>query len=228
MTISRAFTYYLSDPDWVTKLLIMMIVTGISFTTSPLLIGALGMALLFGYQSALIRNVRANFVPPLPHWRDLGGMLMEGLPVLIAYVVYNLPNLFMGAFTWLVTTLSADTNIVSGGVSLVVACCLFPLILLLNLVLLPMFTIAQGRYAETRRFNEFYQFGTLFDKFRTRFDAISQWWIGMILAYILFTFMSVTVIGIPVVLALIVPITGALAGMLHAAAYETPEKAKSR
>lgn len=228
MTLTRAFTYYFDDPDWVTKLLIMLLITGFTVAFAPALIGLIGVVLLFGYQCALIRNVRANYLPTLPAWHDLGSMIMEGVPVLIAYVVYSLPNLFMGAFSWLVTTLSADTDIVSSGVILTISCCLLPFILLFNLVALPMFTMAQGEYAHSGNASVFFQLGALFDHFRTHFDAIVQWWIGMILFYLLMSFLAVTVIGIFAALAIAVPITGALAGMLYSATVDAPEKPKRK
>ncbi|MDX2161498.1 MAG: DUF4013 domain-containing protein [bacterium] len=225
MTISRAFTYIFEDPDWVSKIVILVILVFFGLFTSPLLIGFAVFALLFGYQGALMRNVRQNATPILPPWADWGRLISDGFPVLIAYLIYMLPNLLIGAFTGLTTAAAGNTSIVSGGVSLAIACCLFPLVLGYNLVALPMFTIAQGRYAETRRFAVFFELGALWDVFRTHFDAVATWWTGLVIALVALTVINlIPCFGWVIGAALVYSVTGALGGMLHAATFDKPKR----
>ncbi len=229
MTVSRAFTYIFDDRDWVNKIVVGTIFTLLTFVFTPFLIGLVGLSLLFGYQAGIIRNIRARAENPLPAWGDLGGMISDGIGVLLAFVVYMLPNLLVSFFSFFVSGLAGDTVIVSGATSIGIACCLFPFVLVYNLIALPMFTIAQGRHAHTRNVREFFRLAALFDVFRTNFDAVVQWWIGTILALVLFSFLGVIpCIGWIAGAALAVPITGALAGMLHVAVDgEKPKKKKS-
>ena len=229
MTIERAFTYVFSDRDWVVKLIIGTIVTVLTFAFTPVLIGLVGLALIFGYQSQLIRNVRAGDETPLPEWANIGGMISEGAGVVLAYFVYMLPNFLLGIFSFFVSAMAGDTQIVSSATSVGIACCLFPFILLYNLAAMPMFTIAQGRYSHTRDLSAFFQFAALFDQFRTHFDSVVQWWIGIILAMVVLSvvFFIPPFLGWFVTAALIVPITGALAAMLHLS-IDGGEKKKKR
>ncbi|MFN8527911.1 MAG: DUF4013 domain-containing protein [Anaerolineae bacterium] len=225
MTITRAFTFVFEDPDWVNKLVVLILIVAVSGVFSPFLIGLLGLAIVLGYQGQLIRNVRASATPLLPRWDDFGRLLSDGLPVLVALIVYTLPNLLIGGVTWFTTSAAGNTSIVSGGVSLAIACCLFPLILVYNLVTLPMFTIAQGRYAENHQVNSFFEIGSLWDVLRTQFDAVAQWWIGMVIVGLAFSAASlIPCLGWLVAMGLLPTTTGALAGMLHAATYDKPKK----
>ncbi len=58
MNVIRIFTYAFDDPDWLNKLAITAIITALSVVFTPLLIGLVGWAVLFGYMVALVRNDR--------------------------------------------------------------------------------------------------------------------------------------------------------------------------
>ncbi len=217
MNIGRAFTFIFDDRDWLNKIIIVVIFTFAAIVFSPVLFGLAAWAILFGYQLDIIRTFLYDDPTPLPAWNDFGRLLVNGAGMLIAYFVYMLPNAFAGAFTWLVTAASGDTSIVSGGVSIGVACCLFPILLVYNLVAMPMFTIAQGRYAEEGRLGIFFQFGALFDTLRTHLNDVIQWWIGTIIALFVLSFlMAIPCLGWLAASALMIPVLGAISGMFAA------------
>ena len=96
MDIIRAFTYVFEDRDWVNKILITTVITALSLLLTPLFIGLLGWAALFGYVIELVRNVRLGSPTPLPRWDDFNRYLASGFNVLAAVIIYNLPNVVLG------------------------------------------------------------------------------------------------------------------------------------
>jgi hypothetical protein len=227
VTIQRAFTFVFDDPKWVEKAVMLAIITAAAGLLTPPLIGLVGWAILFGYQLELIRNVRDGVKYPLPKWDNFGELVVNGGGVLLAYFVYNIPNLFISAFTFFVTGLAGDTSIVSGGVSFAISCCLFPFVLVYNLITQPMCAIAISRYADSLQVMDFFRFGDLFSTLRENFNAVVQWWIGISIALVaLIIAVIIPCFGWIAALILVIPVTGALAGML--AAQIGKEKAKPK
>lgn len=211
MTIQRAFTFLFDDPKWIEKVIILVIVAGLSGALTPLLVGFVGWAILMGYQTDLIRNVQTGMQHPLPRWNDFGRLVMNGGGVFLAYFIYLIPNLFLSVFTFFVTGLAGNTSIVSSGVSIAISCCLFPFLLVYNLVALPMFAIGHNRYARSGQIAEFFRVGLLFDTLRGNLNAVVQWWIG---TAILFVVVVIPIIGWLAGLVLLIPVSGALTGIL--------------
>ena len=97
MDIMRALTYAFDDRDWVTKLGITLIITAISALLTPVFVGLLGWAALLGYAVELVRNVRRGSSTPLPAWDNFNRYIATGTNVLIAVIVYSLPNMLLAA-----------------------------------------------------------------------------------------------------------------------------------
>src|SRR5215211_5059965 len=185
MNVSRAFFYPFDDRDWFNKLAITAVITLLSLVFTPLLIGFLGWAALLGYMVELVRNVRTGAKYPLPLWNDINRHVSAGFNVLAAAVVYGLPTFVLGC----VSTILGQ-NLSSGpiGSTLVLAlsCCLFPILLIYNLVVLPMFALGLGRYVEDPRMNVFFEFSYLFETLRQHLDRVLQWWLAAVVANIVF------------------------------------------
>ncbi len=86
MDIQRAFTFITDDPNWVTKIGIMV---AISFV-SPFLFG-IPYLLIVGYSIQVAINARKGVDNVLPEWDDWGQKFMDGLFVTLARFVYTLP-----------------------------------------------------------------------------------------------------------------------------------------
>lgn len=104
MNIQRAFTFVTDDPDWITKLGIMVLIAVIS----PFLLG-LPYLLIVGYSIQVATNVRKGVDNVLPEWNDWGQLFMDGLYVALARFVYTLP-------IWIIMCLYIAFSGVLGGV----------------------------------------------------------------------------------------------------------------
>jgi hypothetical protein len=87
--ITRAFTFFFEDPDWIPKLAV-----GTLFAfLSPFLIGAI---LVTGYAVSLARRVREDRLPRLPEWDDFQEIFLEGLRGMAVSLAHKLPFLLLG------------------------------------------------------------------------------------------------------------------------------------
>lgn len=209
MNITRAFSIIFEDRDWVSKLVITAIVTLLSVLLSPILVGLAGWAALLGYEIDIIRNVRAGSLTPLPRWDDFSRFLSNGVPVLVGFIVYNLPNLLISCCSWFLLQSSGGTTIAAGSVALGVGCCIFPLLLIYNGVAMPMLALAMGRYSEDPRVDVFFQFASLFEQLRSSTDVALQWLIAFVIVSLIF---AIPMMGWFVGLALLIPVHGILVG----------------
>ncbi|HVU11612.1 MAG TPA: DUF4013 domain-containing protein [Phototrophicaceae bacterium] len=213
MDIVRSWTYVFDDPDWVNKVVITAIITALSIALTPLFIGLLGWAALFGYLVELVRNVRLGVPNPMPRWDDFNRFLASGANVLAAFIVYSLPTLVMGCISGIILP-SLSNGVIGGGLTLIVSCCMFPILLVYNVIVLPLLAVGIGRYADDPRINAFFEFSFLLETMRQHMSQVIQWWLGTIVAGIVF---AIPLIGWVLMLALLIPVYGMLTGQLAVA-----------
>jgi hypothetical protein len=92
--ITRAFTFFFEDPEWIPKLAV-----GTLFAfLSPFLIGAI---LVIGYAVSLARRVREDRLPRLPEWDDFQEIFLEGLRGMAVSLAHKLPLLLLGVLVLL-------------------------------------------------------------------------------------------------------------------------------
>lgn len=217
MNITRAVSILFEDRDWQSKLAITAIITAVSALLTPLIVGLAGWALLLGYQIEIIRNVRTGSPTPLPRWNDYSRFLSLGGPVLVAFIVYNLPTALLSCCSWFLLQSSGGTMVAGGSVALGIGCCLFPLLLVYNVIALPLLTLGMGRYADDPRVEVFFEVASLFELLRTNTEAALQWFIAILIAGVAFAVLAVIpCLGWVVGLALLVPVQGILAGQFAA------------
>ena len=118
MDITRAFSIIFEDHDWSSKVAIAAIVTLLSALLTPVIIGLAGWAILLGYATEIIRNVRGGSRTPLPRWDDFSRLLSIGLPVLVASIVYGLPSALLTCCGWFLLQSSEGTTFVGSSVAL--------------------------------------------------------------------------------------------------------------
>ena len=141
----QALRFFFQDPNWVQKLLIGSLFTILSM----FLVGGIFVA---GYASRLVRRTARGEPYPLPEWDDLGGMFVEGLTAIGAYLLYLLPAVVgAGAVLIPVFVMAARDSEPSPAFLLV----LVPLVLLATIVffaVLLYFPAAFTRLAVAERF----------------------------------------------------------------------------
>jgi hypothetical protein len=124
LDFGRALSFFFQDPNWVQKLLIGSLFTILSM----FLIGGVFVA---GYAVRLARRTARGEPYPLPEWEDLGGMFVEGLTAIAAYLLHLLPAVVGAGAVLLPMILMAERDPEpSPGILLV----LIPLMLLSTLV----------------------------------------------------------------------------------------------
>lgn len=90
MDVKRAFTYVFEDKQWISKLLIGVLLSLFVWLIIPAFI-------LNGYLVAIIRKVMdgEDTGETLPQWDDWGKLTKDGFFVTIAQIVYTLPFLLV-------------------------------------------------------------------------------------------------------------------------------------
>jgi hypothetical protein len=239
VNLSLIINGILNDKDWLNKLLITLIITAVSLLLTPVLIGLVGWAILFGYQIEIVRNVRLGDETPLPawwtrSWNEIQRLLTPGANALLAFLIYNIPNLVLGCGWFFVVTTSSGAALVGSSVMLASICCLLPLMLVYNAVMLPFFTVGMGRYTDDPRINAFFGISEAYDYLAGRLsDTILFLAYALIIALITIGLMVIPVIGWIIFSALIIPVTALLGGqyarlILGAKAKPKPEKRKPK
>ena len=84
LDFGRTLKFFFEDPNWVQKILIGSLFTLLSF----FFVGGIFVA---GYAARLVRRAARGEPYPLPEWDDLGGMFVEGLSVVGAYLIHIVP-----------------------------------------------------------------------------------------------------------------------------------------
>ncbi|NPV65853.1 MAG: DUF4013 domain-containing protein [Anaerolineae bacterium] len=144
MDIARAFTYVTEDENWQNKTVITLVIGVI-----PLINLA-----AIGWMLDLINNMLDGQQKPMPDWDDLSNQFVDrwsrGLMVAIAAVIYVIP-LIVIAICLGILVAALDGGLLRVLISLVATA-------YVALMWLPL-SIGMMRYARTRDFNHFLQFG---------------------------------------------------------------------
>lgn len=162
MDINKSFRYVMEDKQWLSKLLIAVVMSILSFLILPALI-------LQGYLVKIIRQVMGGQWDGLPEWEDYGELLKDGFFVTVAQIVYTLPFILLmiigGLATGGIGSLSSGDDLAAvaatgGGILLF---CLIILLAIAFLFLTPAILI---QYAVKDDFGACFRFGEVFDIIR--------------------------------------------------------------
>jgi hypothetical protein len=102
MDVGKSFRFVFEDKDWVSKLLISVLVS---------LVPILNFAFI-GYLVQLILNVSEGIAFPLPDWSDFGDKFVKGLIMVVAGFIYALPIIILVV---VVAGAGALTEVAGGG-----------------------------------------------------------------------------------------------------------------
>lgn len=213
MDIGRAFSYIFEDQEWLPKLLITAVVAFVGVITMPLLLlGLVAYAALLGFLVELIRNLRDNRPTPIPRWDNFSEKISKGASVMVAGILYGLPNLIPICCNIAIGFLPSEVNQIG---SIAMLCCVTPILLLYNLVMWPMFALGLGRYSEERNIGVFFQFGDLFGTLYRNFSVTFMYIIfAVIVNFVLGILGIIPCVGWLAAPALAIPIHGHLISQL--------------
>lgn len=208
-----------SDRQYITKLLLYGLLTVVAFALTPFLIGFAVWAILFGAQVMMIGRVRARDSRPLPSLStgsDVTRALNLGIAPLIVFIVLNIPNFLIGLTQSFTSSIGGDT-VIGGSLSVALLCCLLPLLVLYNALMLPFFTIGMGRYAETHQFGAFFQVNAIWNAIGPNFGAtLNYLGLALVLTLVLGVLIAIPCLGWAIFALLLIPATGLL-GAFYAA-----------
>lgn len=227
MNIAQALTYVFDDREWATKAGICAVIAFVSFLLTPVLLGLVGWAILMGYQVSLVRNMRAGMTHPLPTWDNFDRYLSAGGNALIAFVIYNLPNIIIGIVLGFGFGVIGDAPFTGGVVLTSITCCLLPFILVYNIIVYPMFALGMGRYVDEPQTATFFDISSLFALLRLHTDKAIKWLVASLLVGLLLALVAlIPCVGQIAALALATPIFGHLVGQFTTQVLGKPIKRK--
>ncbi len=212
MDFARAFTYAFEDKKWVEKLVVTTIMSVVSVIP---LFGLLALAGVMGWLVELVANMRQGSSEPMPTWDNLGEKIALGTNVLIAGLVYNLPNLLLACCAFSIPLMgdAGRSEFFAGSFAVGLVCCLVPLLLIYNLVTWPMLAIGLIRYSEARQIGVFFQFGDLWQAMNEQLNTVVQWLLFSFLAGLALSLLNVIpCLGWIITLALTFPVQAHLLG----------------
>lgn len=222
---TRAFNLVIQDKDWVSKLLIALVITAFATLFSALIVGLAGWAILLGWQIQFIRNVRLEQPHPMPTWDDIGGYLSAGIAPLIAFLVYQLPNFVLGGMLMIVFAIGGD-GWLSGTLALVCLCCTLPLLIGYGVISAGLLVVGMGRYVDEPRLGVFFEVAELWGILRGHMEQTLAWYGNtLVIALIIAALTIIPCIGWAAQLALMIPLTGAVSALYLAEVF--PGKPKN-
>ena len=95
ITLKTFFRFPFSGPGWQNRLM-----TGMALSLGVFFIPILPSLLVEGYALRIMRQTSGGEAPSLPEWNDWGGLLLDGLKMMVVRILYLLPGylLMVGAF----------------------------------------------------------------------------------------------------------------------------------
>jgi hypothetical protein len=167
--INRAFRYVFEDKEWITKLLIAIVMSILSFLILPAFI-------LQGYLVTIVRRVMRLDSVPLPEWADYGKLLKDGFFVTVAQIIWTLPFLVIlfigvGATIGFGGLAEVSEGLATAGAmgSFILVFCLAFLFAIALLFITPALYI---QYAIKDDFGTMFRFGEIFDIIRNHLADI--------------------------------------------------------
>ena len=202
MDINKAFRFVFDDKQWISKLLIGVLMTVTGFLIVPALI-------LQGYLVKIVRQVMDGQDNELPEWSDYGNLLRDGFYLTVGQLIWFLPLILLllivgvttGGFSSMVQGSDASALIATGGGLLML--CLGLLLVVAALFLTPALLI---QYAIKGEFGALFRFGEIR-------DLISNHMADILIAFLV-TLVASFVISIVFGVLAIIPCLGWIAAIV--------------
>jgi len=164
--VNKAVRFVFEDKQWISKLLIAILMSLLAFVIVPALI-------LQGYVVKLIRQVMNGNRDTLPEWDDWGKLLRDGFFVTVGELAWMLPLILLVIIVSVATggigSLSEDAAAVAATGGGLLLLCLVLLMVLVALFLTPALLI---QYAIKDDFGALFRFSEVFDIIRNHMSDI--------------------------------------------------------
>jgi hypothetical protein len=171
MDISYAFKFIFEDKQWLSKLVLLAILT---FLAVIPLLGIPALIAALGYMMQIARNVREGMPRPLPEWKKWDEKFTLGGQVFLALLFYNLPLVFIGACSWFLVG-GVSSGFIGGGVNLLTLCCALPFALFYMAFAWSMLATGLAEYIELGNPAAIYRFVHLWDVMRANRSTLWGW-----------------------------------------------------
>jgi Protein of unknown function (DUF4013) len=179
---------------------------------------------LLGYQIALIANVRAQVQHPLPRWDDISEYFSTGAQAMIGAIVYALPLIIAGCCIASASSFFGNEDTLS-GITVAVTCCLVPIMLAYLVALIPLYSLALGRFVDDPRAGVFFEFSAMLQILRSRLDVVGRFLLLSLVFSIGISILNgVPCLGTVASLAVTTPINGILIGMFTGELLGKPKR----
>lgn len=209
MELGRAFTYVFEDKEWVSKLVMTVIMVLVSIIP---IFGLLAVCALLGYVTDIVHNVRNGHPRPLPKWVDYGNYITRGAYVLLAMVIYNLPMVLIMVLLYTFSNI-IGASLFGGLAYVVIVGCALPIVFVYTAIAWAMLAVGIIQYSETGDNGVFYHFSKLFRVLQNNISLTLQWIFYSIISNILLSLIGwIPCIGWIAILALAYPVQGYLIG----------------
>jgi hypothetical protein len=152
LDFGRALSFFFQDPKWISKLLMGSLFTILSFV----FVGGIFIA---GYALRLIRRSSQGESYPLPEWDDLGGMFVEGLQAMGAYLAHLFPVIVLMTVLMVPIVVAGNSPDDPSPAMLLVTLPLMTLISLGMMAMLLYFPAALTRLAVDERMGAAFELG---------------------------------------------------------------------
>ncbi len=141
MDIGRAIQYWLSDPDWIKKVLIGGLIA---------IIPIVGWLIVGGYYIRVIQRVSSGTDTPLPEWGDWGGDLVRGLKFVGVVLIWMIP---VFALSFCVAALGFVDDAAGSAAGLLLNCLVF----IYSIAFYFVYPVLIGRFAVNEDFSQAFQ-----------------------------------------------------------------------
>jgi hypothetical protein len=143
--IGRAVQYWMSDPNWIKKVLIGGLIS---------LIPIAGALIVAGFYVRTVQQVQGGSDAGLPEWGQWGDDLVRGLKLVGIVIVWMLPLIAISIFTAMIGVVSETAGSLAG---LMLNCLAFIYAIAFYFI----FPVIVGRYAVTEQFAEGFKFAPI-------------------------------------------------------------------
>lgn len=211
----KAVRYIFDDPDWVTKIGIMLVVNFAFGLTVWILVGFVFLAAQIGWLIQLIRNMQAGIENPMPGWNDFGDKMQLGAGPLGAGFAYYLIPMIVSCLLFAPAVFAGATSEEAGGIlASGAACIVTPLLLVYAVGAGLLYTMGTIEYVSTENIGVYFNVSKLWGMVREHSSAVIEYIVFSIIVSMAMSALGSTGVGALVTGAFTVPITGHLMGQL--------------
>jgi hypothetical protein len=176
MDIGKAFSFPFEDKDWISKILIVALIS---------LIPIVGQLFVTGWGLEIARRIIRQDLDTLPGYNDFGGYILRGFLVGVIGFIYAIPLIVVSSCAWLPYTLIPNPDENMNGLLAIVSICVSCLVAVFALIYAFILPAAIGKYAATDQFGSAFRLGDAIATVRAVPTAYFLVLVGALLGFVL-------------------------------------------